>query len=111
VIKKTKLLGLSPQANYTDRRSAAFRRSWCQLLGIEGVIFSAQRFPTAVFSVNSSLKEFPGTYVHDARRLHSNNAHFKFSEASMTYVPRDHGSNNDGTDLKTVNYRLFGISN
>jgi hypothetical protein len=26
-----KLRGLSPQANYTDRATAAYRRSWCQL--------------------------------------------------------------------------------
>ena len=28
--------GLSPQANYTDRAAAAGRRSYCQLLRIEG---------------------------------------------------------------------------
>jgi hypothetical protein len=38
----------SPQANYTDRATAACRRSWCQLLQIEGVTWSAQRFPTVV---------------------------------------------------------------
>ena len=31
-----KLRGLSPHANYTDRAAAAGRRSWCQLLRIEG---------------------------------------------------------------------------
>jgi hypothetical protein len=36
VIKlKTKLRGLSPRANYTDRAIAACRRSSCQLLRIE----------------------------------------------------------------------------
>jgi hypothetical protein len=34
VIKKLKLLGLSPRANYTDRATAACRRSDCQLLRI-----------------------------------------------------------------------------
>jgi hypothetical protein len=34
--KQTKLHGLSPQANYTDRATAACRRSDCQLLRIEG---------------------------------------------------------------------------
>jgi hypothetical protein len=34
--KKTKLHGLSPRANYTDRATAACRRSDCQLLRIEG---------------------------------------------------------------------------
>jgi hypothetical protein len=43
-----KLRGFSPQANYTDRATAAFRRSWCQLLRLEGVAWSAQRNPTAV---------------------------------------------------------------
>jgi hypothetical protein len=45
---KTKLHGFSPQANYTDRATATCRRSWCQLLRIEGVAWSAQRIPTAV---------------------------------------------------------------
>jgi hypothetical protein len=48
---KTKLHGLSPRANYTDRASAACRRSDCQLLRIEGATWSAWRIPTAVFSV------------------------------------------------------------
>ena len=33
---KTKLRGLSPRANYTDRAAAAGRRSLCQLLRIDG---------------------------------------------------------------------------
>jgi hypothetical protein len=38
---KTKLHGLSPRANYTDRAAAACRRSDCQLLRIEGATRSA----------------------------------------------------------------------
>jgi hypothetical protein len=38
--KKTKLHGLSPQANYTDRATAACRRSDYQLLRIEGATWS-----------------------------------------------------------------------
>jgi hypothetical protein len=38
---KTKLHGLSPRANYTDRATAACRRSQCQLLLIEGATWSA----------------------------------------------------------------------
>jgi hypothetical protein len=45
------LHGLSPRPNYTDRATAACRRSDCQLLRIEGVTWSAWRIPTAVFSV------------------------------------------------------------
>jgi hypothetical protein len=45
---KTKLRGFSPQENYTDRATAACRRTCCQLLRIEGVAWSAQRIPTAV---------------------------------------------------------------
>jgi hypothetical protein len=45
---KTKLRGVSPQANYTDRATAACRRSQCQLLRIVCVARSAQRIPTAV---------------------------------------------------------------
>jgi hypothetical protein len=39
--KKTKLHGLSPRANYTDRATAACRGSDCQLLRIEGATWSA----------------------------------------------------------------------
>jgi hypothetical protein len=35
-VTKTKLHGLSPRANYTDRATAACRRSDCQLVRIEG---------------------------------------------------------------------------
>jgi hypothetical protein len=41
--KLTKLRGRSPQANYTDRATAACRRSWCQPLRVEGVAWSEQR--------------------------------------------------------------------
>jgi hypothetical protein len=34
---KTELRGLSPRANYSDRTTADFRESYCQLLRIEGV--------------------------------------------------------------------------
>jgi hypothetical protein len=46
---KTKLCGLSPWANYTDRATAACRRSDCQLVRIEGATWSAWRIPSAVF--------------------------------------------------------------
>jgi hypothetical protein len=45
---KNKLRGRSPQANYTDRTTAACRRSYCPPLRVEGVAWSAQRIPTAV---------------------------------------------------------------
>jgi hypothetical protein len=48
---KTKLHGLSSLANYTDRATAACRRSDCQLLRIEGDTWSAWRISPAVFSV------------------------------------------------------------
>jgi hypothetical protein len=47
---KTEFRGRSPQTKYTDRATSACRRSWCQLMRIEGVAWSAQRTPTAVFS-------------------------------------------------------------
>jgi hypothetical protein len=49
--KKNKLHGLSPRANYTDRATAACRRSDCQILRIKGATWSAWPIPTAVFSV------------------------------------------------------------
>jgi hypothetical protein len=45
---QTKLCGFSPQASYTNRATAACRRSCCQLLRMEGVAWSAQRIPTVV---------------------------------------------------------------
>jgi hypothetical protein len=48
---KNKLHCLSPWANYTDRVTAASRRSDCQLLRIKGATWSAWRIPSAVFSV------------------------------------------------------------
>jgi hypothetical protein len=38
---KKKLHGLSPRANYTDRATAACLRSDCQLVQIEGAMWSA----------------------------------------------------------------------
>jgi hypothetical protein len=46
--KKLNSVAFSPQTNYTDRATAACRRSYCQLLRIEGVAWSAQRIPMAV---------------------------------------------------------------
>jgi hypothetical protein len=46
--EKLNLVALSPHANYTDRTTAACRRSQCQLLRIDGVTWSAQWIPTAV---------------------------------------------------------------
>jgi hypothetical protein len=48
--KTNKLHGQSPWANYTDRVTAACRRSDCQLVRIEGATRSAWRIPPAVFS-------------------------------------------------------------
>jgi hypothetical protein len=47
-VAKKKLCGRSPQANYTDRATAACRQSYYQTLRIEGVAWAAQRIPTAV---------------------------------------------------------------
>jgi hypothetical protein len=41
-------VAFSLQANYTDRATAACRPSYCQLLWIEGVAWSAQRILTTV---------------------------------------------------------------
>jgi hypothetical protein len=47
---KLKLRGLCPRANYTDQATAACRRSYWQILRIEGATWSAWRIPTVVFS-------------------------------------------------------------
>jgi hypothetical protein len=44
-IKKNSV-AFSPKANYTDRATAACRRSQFQRLRIEGVAWSAQRIPS-----------------------------------------------------------------
>jgi hypothetical protein len=49
--KSNKLCSLSQRANYTDQATAAHRRGWCKLLRLEGVVWSAQPTPTALFSV------------------------------------------------------------
>jgi hypothetical protein len=46
--EKTELRGLSPQASYTERATAACRRSYCQLLRVEDVAWLAQQIPTAI---------------------------------------------------------------
>jgi hypothetical protein len=46
---KHKLHSLSPRANYTDRETAACRRSDWKLVRIEGATWSAWRIHTAVF--------------------------------------------------------------
>jgi hypothetical protein len=48
IIIVIKLRGNSQQANYTERATAACRRSQCQHLWIEGVAWTVQRIPTAV---------------------------------------------------------------
>jgi hypothetical protein len=49
-IKLNKLRGLSPRVNYTDRPSLVGEVS-ANFLQIEGVVWSAQHIPMAVFSV------------------------------------------------------------
>jgi hypothetical protein len=46
--RKTKFRGLSPLANYSDRATAVCQRSYCELLWVGGVAWSAQRISTAV---------------------------------------------------------------
>jgi hypothetical protein len=42
------LRGFSPQANYTGRATAAYRRSYANILRTEVVAWLVQRIPTAV---------------------------------------------------------------
>jgi hypothetical protein len=66
--KKTKLHGLSPRANNTDRATAVCRRSDCQLLWIKGATWSAWRIPTAVFSIS---RQEPLLFYQVAPQLYS----------------------------------------
>jgi hypothetical protein len=65
---KTKLHDLSPRANYTDRATAACRRSDCQLLRIESATWSAWRIPMGVFSVS---RQEPLLFYQVAPELYS----------------------------------------
>jgi hypothetical protein len=49
---RNELHGLSPRANYTDRATAASRRSECQLLRIKCATWSAWRIPTVILLFN-----------------------------------------------------------
>jgi hypothetical protein len=49
--RKTELRGFSLQVNYTDRATATCRRSWCRLLQIESVTWSAHRIPWPLISI------------------------------------------------------------
>jgi hypothetical protein len=69
VATNNKLHGLSPRANYTDRATAASRRSDCQLLRIKGATWSAWRIPPAVFSRFSRLE--PLLFYQVAPQLYS----------------------------------------
>jgi hypothetical protein len=63
-----KLYGLSPRANYTDRATAACRRSDCQLVRIEGAMWSAWQIPPAVFSVS---RQEPLLFYQEAPQFYS----------------------------------------
>jgi hypothetical protein len=64
----TELHGPSPRANYTDRATAACRRSDCQRLRINGATWSAWRIPTALFSVS---RQEPLLFYQVAPQLYS----------------------------------------
>jgi hypothetical protein len=66
--EQEKLHGLSPRANFTDRATAACRRSDCQLLWIKGATWSAWRIlrPYSRFS-----REQPLLFYQVAPQLYS----------------------------------------
>jgi hypothetical protein len=68
-VKKTKHHDLSPRANYTDRATAACRRSDCKLVRIEGATWSAWRISPAVFSRFS--RQEPLLFYQVASQLYS----------------------------------------
>jgi hypothetical protein len=66
--KKKKLHALSPRANYTDRETAACRRSDCQLLRIKGATWSAWRIPKPYSRVS---RQEPLLFYQVAPQLYS----------------------------------------
>jgi hypothetical protein len=87
--KKTKLRGRSPQANCTDRATAACRRSH-QPLRVEGVAWSPERIPTAV---NLGLLEPVPLLFHSSS-----------SSSVLVYTDGDHllGDNIDTIKTHTI---------
>jgi hypothetical protein len=71
--KQNKLHGLSPRANYTDRATAACRRSDCQLLRIEGATWSAvfSVFQTGAATFLSSSSSVVLTRLSGLRSRHT----------------------------------------
>jgi hypothetical protein len=67
----TKLHGLSPRANYTDRATAACPWSNCQLLGIEGATWPAWQIPTAVLPYSRFSRQEPLLFYQVAPQLYS----------------------------------------
>jgi hypothetical protein len=59
--KRTKLLGLSPRANYTDRATVACPRSECQLLWVEGWRLTDPLRPYSRFSRSQPLLFLPNS--------------------------------------------------
>jgi hypothetical protein len=64
--KNTKLNSMVwvPRANYTDRATAACRRSDCQLVRIEGATWSAWRIPPAVLETLTDASKEVGLEIN-----------------------------------------------
>jgi hypothetical protein len=75
VYKKKKLLGLRPRANYTDRATAVFRPSYCQLLRIEGATWSAWPIPTFYKGLKKNVSTPPTKTIHSPLTTTTNTAH------------------------------------
>jgi hypothetical protein len=92
--RRIKLRGLSQRAIYTDWVDSGCRRSLCQLLRLEGVAWSKQRIPTAVFSICYTTK----------RRINNG----KYTTTNGTSVTWDNGIHShvvctsDNLDLRMV---------
>jgi hypothetical protein len=65
------LHGLSPRANYTDRATAACRRSDCQLLRIEGATWSAGQRDGSVRPFSRFSRQEPLLFYQVAPQLYS----------------------------------------
>jgi hypothetical protein len=69
LVLNSKLHGLSPRTNYTNRATAVCRRSNCQLVRIEGAMWSAWRITPAVYSRFS--RQEPLLFYQVAPQLYS----------------------------------------
>jgi hypothetical protein len=106
---KNKLHGRSPRANYTERGTAACRRTYCQHLGIEGVALS--EIIVAIFYENiAKLTSLPLGQVQSSLmldRLSNQNCIASISWRVNASLVADEDKNIDSNELFLIFWLNF----